>query len=65
MRSIIPPGYVDPYTASLAIAAYGKLVIEMQDTKKEVSISAKIDKLNREQKEKVAPSEPGRFSCYA
>ena len=57
-------GYVDPYTASLAVAAYGA-VYNAAAEKKDRSIEARIKKLNKAQKEKVNPSEPGSFSCYA
>jgi hypothetical protein len=58
------PGYVDPYTASLAASAYG-MVSKALVEKKDKAIEARIEKLNKEQKEKVNPSEPGSFSCYA
>ena len=58
------PGYIDPYTASIAVAAYGS-ISQVLNEKKDESIAARIKKLNKEQKEKVNPSEPGQFSCYA
>ena len=58
------PGYVDPYTASIAIAAYGS-ISKLQSEKNDKSVEARIKKLNEDRKKKVNPSEPGRVSCYA